>query len=247
MRRRPKLRDARDYDTTQLRESGHGKTIGRDYSAHFFRWSFARRLIKKTDHVLEIGCGQDKPLAKVLTGSMQPYCAQYTGVDLNPVKTSTNPRLRFIGEFNFIKQWKQLAKFGPYDVLVSMEVVEHFHSRFMPTFMAACYALLKPGGILLLSTPCYDGKRMAANHINEMTVPQLRKYVVKAKFKEEARYGTFMDIRHIGKIPPAYTASKSVIDVWDALARYYDNDALSCFFAPLYPDHARNNLWVLKK
>ena len=31
------------------------------------------------------------------------------------------------------------------------------------------------------------------------------------------------------------------------LSAYYDNDALSCFFAPLLPDAARNNLWVLRK
>ena len=247
--RREKLRDAREYDTTQLREAGHGKILHRDYTAHFFRWSFARRLIKKTDHVLEIGCGQERPLARILTAGMMPYCAHYTGVDLNPLKPSLNQRLRFIGEFNFIDQWKTLKKFRPegYDVLVSMEVVEHFHSKHMPTFMKACYELLKPGGLFLLSTPCYDGKRMAANHINEMSVETLRGHVKKARFVEERRFGTFMDVKHIGKVKTSYVSDKAITEVRTALHEYYDNDALSCFFAPLYPDHSRNNLWMLKK
>jgi hypothetical protein len=29
--------------------------------------------------------------------------------------------------------------------------------------------------------------------------------------------------------------------------KQYNDDALSCFFAPLYPDLARNNLWVVTK
>lgn len=250
--RREKLRDNRDFDHTQLRESGHGHILHRDYSAHFFRWSFARRFIKSTDHVLEIGCGQDRPLSKILTGGVAPNVNTYIGVDLNSLKPSNRQRLKFIGEFNFIERWKELkrprAESEGYDVLVCMEVVEHFHSRFMPTFMQACFELLKPGGTLLLSTPCYDGIRQAANHINEMTIDELRKYILKAKFTERTRFGTFMDIKHIGKGVPGWKVSPEAInEVKYGLSQYYDNDAISCIFAPLYPDLARNNLWVLER
>ena len=63
--RREKTRDMREYDTTQLKENQHAKFLHRDYSAHFFRWSFARRFITVKDVVLEIGCGEDKPLSKI--------------------------------------------------------------------------------------------------------------------------------------------------------------------------------------
>jgi hypothetical protein len=35
--------------------------------------------------------------------------------------------------------------------------------------------------------------------------------------------------------------------IYGELKDYYDNDALACFIAPLYPDMARNNLWVCRK
>jgi len=31
------------------------------------------------------------------------------------------------------------------------------------------------------------------------------------------------------------------------LSDYFDNDAISNIFGPLYPDHARNNLWVCRR
>ena len=69
-------RDSRDYDTTQLHEAGHGRTLHRDYSAHFFRWSFARRFVSVKDNVLEVGCGEDKPLSKILTGGAAAHVAR---------------------------------------------------------------------------------------------------------------------------------------------------------------------------
>lgn len=253
-------RDTRDFDTTQLHEAGHGRTLHRDYSAHFFRWSFARRYIKAKDHVVEVGCGQDKPLSKILTGGAAAHVASYVGVDLNKIKPSNNQRLEFLGEFNFIDRWKELQKRRPdgYDVLVTFEVVEHMHSRFMAPFMKAAFALLRPGGTMLISTPVYDGKRMAANHINEMTVPVLQKHIEKAGFEVERRFGTFMDVKHIGKEFPGYRDAdasdgksaklRDAIKLVRAeLEGYFDNDAISNIFGPLYPDHARNNLWVCRK
>lgn len=79
-------RDTRDYDTTQLHANGHGKTLHRDYSAHFWRWSFARSFIGVKDNVLEVGCGEDKPLSKILTGGAAAHVNQYVGVDLNKLK-----------------------------------------------------------------------------------------------------------------------------------------------------------------
>ena len=244
MAKREKTRDDRDYDTTQLHESGHGRSLHRDYSAHFWRWSFTRRFITAKDHVLEIGCGEDRPLSKILTGGAAPHVSTYVGVDLNRLKPSGSQRLTFIGEFNFVDRHNELIKLRPegYDVLVHLEVLEHMRVEHGAKFLKACHALLKPGGVMLMSTPCYDGVRHAANHIHEYTVPELQKAAEKAGFIVDRRFGTFMDVKHVKK-----EGSKAVAEVYTALSAYYDNDALSCFFAPLFPDHARNNLWVCHK
>lgn len=247
MARREKKRDDRDFDTTQLREAGHGKTLGRDYSGHFFRWSFARRYIKNTDHVLEVGCGQDKPLSKILTGGAAPHVASYTGVDLNKLKPSDSQRLTFHSEFNFAQDYKKLARKGGYDVVVHLEVIEHMAVKHGAAMLKGCHELLKPGGTMLMSTPVYDGKRHAANHIHEYTIEELQKATEKAGFKVVKRYGVFMDIKHIGKAPSEPVPASAIQQVRKGLEGYYDNDAISCIFAPLYPDHARNNLWVCQK
>lgn len=249
MARREKTRDDRDYDTTQLHATQHGKSLHRDYSAHFWRWSFARRFITPKDHVLEIGCGEDKPLSKILTGGASARVDTYVGVDLNKLKPSGSQRLTFLGEFNFVERQKELLKLRPggFDVVVHLEVIEHMRVDLGAKMLKACFASLRPGGVMLMSTPVYDGVRHAANHIHEYTVPELEKAVVKAGFKVERRYGTFMDIKHIGKVETDRVDPAAVKAVAKALGEYFDNDAISNIFGPLYPDHARNNLWVCRK
>jgi len=251
MARREKPRDDREFDTTQLHENGHGRTLHRDYSAHFWRWSFARRFITSKDNVLEIGCGEDKPLSKILTGGAAGHVNTYVGVDLNKLKPSGSQRLTFLGEFNFVTQYKELLKTRPegFDVLVHFEVIEHMKVEHGATMLKACFAALKPGGVMLMSTPCYDGVRHAANHIHEYYVDELQLATEKAGFCVEKRFGTFMDIKHIGKVAPNNDeALQDAIKLLrPKLAEYYDNDAISCLFAPLYPDNARNNLWVCRK
>lgn len=255
---RPKKRDANEFDTTSLGPSSvQAKTLGRDYSAHFFRWSFARRWIKKSDHVLDLGCGVDQPLKKILFESGGgPLAASYTGVDLNPLKASGNQHVTLLGETDFTstKGFKTVYENGPdnsdWDVVVHLEIIEHMPVDAGARLLANCYKVLKPGGVMLMSTPVYDGKHHAANHIHEYTVEELEKAVKKAKFTVERRFGTFMDVKHIGKAVMASNKielSHAIRHVHAALSEYYDNNALSCFFAPLYPDHARNNLWVCRK
>jgi 2-polyprenyl-3-methyl-5-hydroxy-6-metoxy-1,4-benzoquinol methylase len=245
----PAERDTRDYDTTQLHANGHGKTLHRDYSAHFFRWSFARRFITAKDHVLEIGAGEDKPLSKILTGGAAAHVNTYVGVDLNKLKPSNSQRLTFLGEFNFVERHKELMKMRPegYDVLVHYEVFEHLNSKFQAKFLKNCFDCLKPGGTMLMSTPVWDHVHMAQNHIAEVDVPMMQKYLDKAGFKVEQRWGTFMNIKSIGKVDSDMASKAAILEVSKALATYFDSDSISNIFGPLYRDHARNCLWQCKK
>jgi SAM-dependent methyltransferase len=184
-------------------------------------------------------------------------------VDLNKLKPSGSQRLQFLGEFNFVERYKELLDKkwdkdhvthpGGFDVVVHLEVIEHMKAVHGTNFLKACFACLKPGGVMLMSTPVYDGVRHAANHIHEYTVPELQKATEKAGFIVEQRFGTFMDIKHIKHIkkskPEKYTDEfvKSIRSVAVELAEYFDNDAISNIFGPLYPDHARNNLWICRK
>lgn len=248
-----KNRDDRDFDTTSLHEAQGIRTLSRDYSAHFFRWSFARRLIKKTDHVLEVGCGPETPMAKLLVIGLEPKCESYTGVDLNKVKPSKIQRMNLIGEFNFVENWRQLLRWQSkgelpkFQVAVNMEVIEHMKVEHGREMLKGIHSLLAPGGLFIISTPCYDGRRHAANHIHEYTVPELKQVLERTGFTIENRFGTFMDIKKIGKGDRPADVEKSIDTARDLLSDYFDNDAISNIFGPLYPDHARNNLWLCRK
>lgn len=240
----------REFDKTQLKEKTHGQNLHRDYSAHFFRWSFAARYIKPTANVLEVGCGQDKPLSKILLLGQMRGCATYVGVDLNKIGDSHKSDTHFIGEFNFIDRHTELTSYCPdgYDNIVSFEVIEHMQKHHGITFLKNIFDLLKPGGQMLLSTPCYDGRRMAKNHIHEWTVDELASSIESTGFKIDKRFGTFMDIKHIGRAKTNNDQLDQAIPiVYTALKEYFDNDAVSNIFGPLYPDHARNNLWICTK
>jgi len=249
---RKSKRGSNEFDTTQLKINGHGKTLHRDYSAHFFRWSFARRFITPKDSVLEVGCGEEKPLSKILTGGAAAHVDRYVGVDLNKLKESKSQRLDFYGEFDFTTRHKELVdKHGLFDVVVHFEVIEHMPVEAGRKLLRASLACLKPGGVMLMSTPVYDGKRHAANHIHEYYVDELQDETEAAGFAVERRFGTFMDIKHIGKadhVTPGLGISKGEVDqLRRALSEYFDNDAVSNIFGPLYPDHSRNNLWICRK
>lgn len=248
---REKKRDDRDYDTTYLSRNGtQCKSLHRDYTAHFFRWAFVRRWVRRTDHVLEIGCGPEKPLSHILTSlPPPPRVKSYTGVDIQPLVPGNSKRLTFIGEFNIIKQWRELkTPLGGYDVIIHLEVIEHMKVNYGKKLLKICRDLLKPGGVMIMSTPCYDGIHHAANHIHEYTIAELRKLVHSANFVVERRFGTFMNVAKITRVSYGdEKIDKAIALVASELGEYYDNDAISCIFAPLFPDHARNNLWICRR
>ncbi len=150
---------------------------------------------------------------------------------------------------SFVERYKELLKDRPggFDIVVHLEVIEHMKVEHGAKLLKACHASLKPGGVMLMSTPCYDGVRHAANHIHEYTVPELQAATEKAGFKVEKRFGTFMDIKHLGKADTDRASKAAIAEVARALGQYFDNDAISNIFGPLYPDAARNNLWVCRR
>ena len=257
--KREKKRDTDAFDTTQLHESQHGQILHRDYSAHFFRWSFAKRLIGKTAHVLDVGCGQDQPLQKILFRNAAPYAASWTGVDLNKLKPTKHQHSTVFPETDFTSPagFKAVMASRPegFDVIVHFEIIEHAPVEAGKRLLTNCHKALKTGGVMIMSTPVYDGKRHAANHIHEYYVDELQKMVEKAKFKIEQRFGTFTDIKHIGKVDGEHLLNEvsspvpaaAIKTVRAALEKYFDNDAISNIFGPLYPNQARNNLWVCRK
>ena len=234
----------RRFDTTQLHESQHGRYVHRDYAAHFFRWGFASRFVEsKKTRLLDVGCGQDLPLVKVLAARIQTAPAAYVGVDLNkiPKKSGIAWVEAIYDEFNFIDRYDEI-KIGhkKFDLATCFEMIEHMHQEDGFKLLKRIKKLMYDGGRLLLSTPVYDGKKMAANHLKEYTVPELQEIIYAAGWTIEARYGTFASWNDVRRV-----CTQSEKELLDEVGAFYGGDVLACFLAPKYPDASRNNVWVL--
>lgn len=237
----------RRYDTTQLRETGHGKRIHRDYAAHFFRWGWASRFVQSgKTKILDVGCGQDLPLVKILTASLSTVPAEYVGVDLNRIakKPGISWVTKIYDEFDFPGGgWETIvAERGIFDLISCFEVVEHMHREDGLRLLSGIVGCLADDGRALVSTPVYDGKKMAANHIKEYTIAELQELIEEAGLEVVERFGTFASWNVIKKV---CTADERKL--LEETGRFYGHDVLACFLAPKYPDASRNNAWVLKK
>ena len=241
-------REPRRFDQTQLHANSSGRAVGRDYAAHFFRWAWITRQIKAGQKILDIGCGQETPLVFVLTNKVNQLPAKYVGVDLNRILKPTKIAwTRIVDQFSFVddylKLWKRtgMEKDEKFDVAVSLEVIEHMQPADGKKLLKGAFHLVRPGGYLYLSTPVFSGKA-AVNHCHEFTVPELQKLVESTGWIVEKRYGTFARLAGIKKV-----AQKDEWAVLQRIGEYYNNEVLSVFLAPLYPDSASNNLWVLRR
>ena len=236
-----KVRPEREFDKTQLREKGAGKMIHRDYAAHFFRWGFIRRLIGQDAKILDVGCGQDKPLPTILSLRIQSIPKLYVGVDLNKLPDKGNfSWAHYHAEFNFIDRWKELIKtHGTFSIVVCFEVLEHMKKENGMELLKNLKSCCTTNGQLILSTPVFNKKYAAGNHLHEWTIPELQEAFKKTGWIVDQRYGTFASHHDLKKV---LTEPERI--VYEALRCYYDNDVTSCFLAPLHPDQARNNVWV---
>lgn len=102
--------------------------------------------------LLDIGCGNG-----YLAGELLRRGYDVTGVDLSHEGIEL-ARMRYqAGRFEVLSVEEDvLTRLGadPYDVVVSTEVIEHLYSP--ASFAAACFGALRPGGLLVLTTPDHN-------------------------------------------------------------------------------------------
>ncbi len=250
--------------------------IHRDYIAHCFRWSHVMKFLHKSHAfkeaiILDVGCGKEMPLAKTLyVNKMTPR--QYVGVDANKFDI---PNM-LIGKKIPIRLWAEtdFCALDPEDVgVVTVAVHEHETPGeiVLPNIFTCfevlehvtpehCRRMLKQAADLtsvdchfFISTPCWNGDA-ASNHINEMTFSALGGLIEDLGFKIEGVFGTFASISDYADelsavtiVDGPATTTTDIRAVFAALRNYYDTNALSVIFAPLFPAKSRNALWHLTK
>ena len=251
-------RGEREFDQSSLRAASHGRYVHRDYAAHWFRWQHALRFVKAGMRVLDIGCGQDQMMVRVLRASQSHVPALYVGVDMNKLDKMTAIAWTVIkDQFDFTKRYKELFNARRadgveptgtgFDVITCFEVIEHMPKAQGLKLLKGIRECLAPGGVALLSTPVYNEKHMAAAHIHEYRFEELRESIEAAGLSVDRVVGTFMTSQaakkasQADKNPMAAALLARLAHVWFAW------EVLACFLAPLYPEQSSNCCWVLHR
>ena len=228
--------------------------VHRDYIAHCFRWSHVIKLLLKkqsykTARILDVGCGKEIPFGKSLY-SNRLIPEQYIGVDYGPVYqedldiVQTGKMLERAQIYERTDFMELAQKFDPghFTHIISFEVLEHVEPTHMRNMLKEMQRLLNPDGSIIISTPCWDRKSCAANHVNEMRYQALGAVFQDLGMGVREVYGTFASISdYADKLDP------DVKKLFDDLREYYDSNVLSTILAPLIPSMSRNALWVVDK
>lgn len=236
--------------------------IHRDYIAHCLRWSHVLKLLAKSKAyssamLLDVGCGRELPLAKLLYSS-RFIVQNYFGVDVGPILDTAIAK---VGGGKFpIDAWEKtdICNITTDDLqglypnwLTCFEVLEHVEPEHMLRMLEKFKDLTTDDCQYLISTPCWNFVDCADNHVNEMTYEALGAVFEANGFIVKAVYGTFASIRdyeHLLVSSPEGLLNNGVPHhLFNSLRNYYDSNVLSCIFAPLFPANSRNCLWHLEK
>lgn len=227
--------------------------IHRDYIAHCLRWTHVAKFLQqqsryKSAYILDIGCGKEVPLAKLMYSSrLIPETGKYVGIDANYLEM---PAMFKTGKFPIELHSQQtfpakkLEDAYSFEVVTCFEVCEHVEPAMTLEILKGIQRILDDAGTAFISTPCYDAHTgAAANHVNEMSYGAFGALIRRAGLRVRKSYGTFASIKDYKD-----QLSGLLIEPWfDALREYYDSNYLATIFAPLFPSLSRNCMWVVDK
>ena len=222
--------------------------IHRDYIAHCLRWTHVAKYLHlqgryKTARVIDIGCGKDMPLARMLmTSRLAPE--KYLGIEYNKMdvpdmfkNTKFKPDLIAGVDFTTIEPGN-VAGGLQYGYSTCFEVLEHVEPIKAIEILQHLPKFLSENSVSWFSTPCWDEKvGAAANHVNEMTYEAFGSLLEEMGYKILKHWGTFASIKDYK------TELNGLQDTFDKLREYYDSNYLATIFAPLFPHKSRNVLW----
>jgi len=243
----------KSIDTSRLSNEDAIKYIRlhRDYLAHVLRYDHVYKYLKENNRylnakVLDVGCGGNTPLAKVMFHNMMKHdeLGCYVGVDYGPIGNPVHPApgntsfKAILHQRTDFLYWESPSK--EYDLITCFEVLEHVEPKHAFNMLKRMCKLMGEDSILMVSTPIYKPSLGAASsHVNEMSYEAMEYLFYKAGLKVVQVNGTFASQTDYVK-----SLTDNDREFFDRLNRYYDANVVSCIMAPLVnPRQCRNAIW----
>ena len=172
------------------------------------RYKFSAQLLKKCNHIIEIGCGEGIGALSFL----QETKAKVTAIDFDEQQIAyaqKNLQPRFKRVKYLCRDMIENPYKGPKaDGLVCLDVIEHIHKKEEKTFFDNVCGLVKKDGVVVFGTPndCasqYASERSMVGHINlfdptrlEVTLGKYFKQVFLFSMNDEMVHTGFNKLAH---------------------------------------------------
>lgn len=162
------------------------------------RYKFVARMVRKTDVVLEVGSGSG--LGAIF---LAQHAKHVTGLDIKTTEVEEARSYNKRGNVSFIvEDLYDHPRDKTYDVIVALDVIEHFAVRDGKKLIAKMIRHLNPTGMLILGTPShysyeYQSALSQASHIKCYTQEELQS-LLDGYFSRVLMFGMNDELVHTG-------------------------------------------------
>jgi 2-polyprenyl-3-methyl-5-hydroxy-6-metoxy-1,4-benzoquinol methylase len=173
---------------------------GRAYDWYFRQWLPTER----SADIGELACGHGRMLHFLRERGYTNLSAVDLSADQVALARQVTPNVTHGNALEWLREHRQ-----SFDLLVAMDLIEHFTREEALLFIDLCFAALKPGGRLILQTPNADSPFGLQHRYNDMThewafnANQLSRLLARAGFIS-------IELRELGPVPWGYSAVSSV-------------------------------------
>lgn len=161
---------------------GKESVIENRYSTALYM--FEKRLDKSKCSWLDIGVGNGIEISKISSNNISLTALDIEFANIKKVNNAIK-RIQCDG-------CKIALPNSKYDVISTFEVLEHLKEKEQEQFISEIFRVLKPGGILFISTPnkeAHGNTPLCLSHKNELTPTEFQNLLEKQGFATENTYG----------------------------------------------------------
>ena len=225
-------------------------------------------------NVLEAGCGEIwvlRNLYKAYTVKKSDVIASYRGVDIDPAclneKQGYSSPTGLVQDSTWFKNFNgqidiQDLTVNPVfdlpdysiDFFWTTEVIEHMNREFIQAWLDDANRVLRPGGLIYVSTPNHDGSndKLPEDHIYEWGFEELKKELTRYTrgWFLQSVVGTFAQMP---KLKAAMSKDNEdaewrlMEDQFELLQERYGKQFLRVVAATFFPEVSNNCAWILRK